>query len=183
MNTEPNQPVTQASPFPVYGNGDCPHCGGKLIGDGFKTVIRCENAAESDYEFSEPDAQPVFCDPPTPLTDAEASLPLNMPAKDGHKPFWKRIENLAEEPPDDLHVLLRTPDAASGRDDVWMGFICRNSSNNPLNWEWTIVGPFAVWTKLPDGVPPPTQWAPLPAQAWEEVYADAEDSAMEPRKV
>ena len=73
MNTEPNQPVTQASPFPVYGNGDCPHCGGKLIGDGFKTVIRCENAAESDYEFSEPDAQPVFCDPPTPLTDAEAS--------------------------------------------------------------------------------------------------------------
>ena len=38
----------------------CPVCGGKLIGDGYTTVVHCENV---DMPFDiEPDANPVFCE-------------------------------------------------------------------------------------------------------------------------
>ena len=39
----------------------CPNCGGTLIGDGYKSVVRCEFAEYEDYEFHEPDANPVYC--------------------------------------------------------------------------------------------------------------------------
>lgn len=39
----------------------CPNCGGTMIGDGHNTVLHCEFATEADYEFHEPDAQPVLC--------------------------------------------------------------------------------------------------------------------------
>ncbi len=40
----------------------CPICGGDLIGDGYSSVIHCENANERVYEFHESDAPMVLCD-------------------------------------------------------------------------------------------------------------------------
>ena len=40
----------------------CPKCGGSMIGDGYTTVLHCENADKSKYEFCEPDAGPIYCD-------------------------------------------------------------------------------------------------------------------------
>lgn len=46
----------------MYPNGSCPNCGGKLFGDGYKTVLRCENT-KVDTFYIEPDAQPIYCEP------------------------------------------------------------------------------------------------------------------------
>jgi len=43
-------------------NGVCPRCGGNLIGDGWRSVLHCENADLEMYEFHEPDARAVLCD-------------------------------------------------------------------------------------------------------------------------
>ena len=40
----------------------CPLCGGRTIGDGYSSIIRCENADPEDWWYSEPDADPVYCD-------------------------------------------------------------------------------------------------------------------------
>ena len=40
----------------------CIKCGGDMLGDGFSTVLRCEYAEEEQYEYSEPDANPVWCE-------------------------------------------------------------------------------------------------------------------------
>lgn len=37
----------------------CKVCGGEMVGDGYTTVISCENADATGYE---PDAEPVYCD-------------------------------------------------------------------------------------------------------------------------
>lgn len=47
-------------------NGTCPHCGSPLIGDGYKTVLHCENADLEVVWDTEPDARPVLCEPTTP---------------------------------------------------------------------------------------------------------------------
>lgn len=39
----------------------CKDCGGTLIGDGYKTVLHCEEAQEELYSEIEPDANPVLC--------------------------------------------------------------------------------------------------------------------------
>ena len=39
----------------------CINCGGDMIGDGYTYIMHCEYANESDYEFHEPDADPVYC--------------------------------------------------------------------------------------------------------------------------
>ena len=36
--------------------GTCPICGWTLVGDGFTSVIHCENAEVKDYWDHEPDA-------------------------------------------------------------------------------------------------------------------------------
>jgi len=41
----------------------CPHCHGELIGDGFTTVVHCENADQESYWYSAPDEGPFYCDP------------------------------------------------------------------------------------------------------------------------
>jgi hypothetical protein len=41
-------------------NGTC-RCGEPYEGDGYKTVLHCPNAHEDDYQYHEPDAQPVQC--------------------------------------------------------------------------------------------------------------------------
>lgn len=41
-----------------YANGSCPNCGGKMVGDGYSTVLHCEFSEPTDEE---PDAQPVLC--------------------------------------------------------------------------------------------------------------------------
>ncbi len=51
-------------PTSIYANGECPNCGNPLTGDGFKTVLHCENANPDSYADHEPDAQPVFCESP-----------------------------------------------------------------------------------------------------------------------
>lgn len=40
----------------------CIKCGGTMVGDGYTSVMHCEYADESAYEFHEPDASPVYCD-------------------------------------------------------------------------------------------------------------------------
>ena len=40
---------------------DCPHCGSPLHGDGYKTVLHCENADLEKVWETEPDASPVLC--------------------------------------------------------------------------------------------------------------------------
>ncbi len=40
----------------------CPKCGGNIEGDGYTSVYHCEYAEEDEYIYSEPDADPVYCD-------------------------------------------------------------------------------------------------------------------------
>lgn len=42
-------------------NGTCPNCGAPLIGDGYRDVLRCENADPESYAYHEPEADPIFC--------------------------------------------------------------------------------------------------------------------------
>jgi len=49
----------------------CPDCGGTLIGDGYTTVVHCENAEPSKYWDLEADASPVFCGETEPDSDLE----------------------------------------------------------------------------------------------------------------
>lgn len=41
----------------------CPHCGEYLVGDGYSNgdPVRCPNALEEDWWYSEPDSGPWFC--------------------------------------------------------------------------------------------------------------------------
>ena len=43
-------------------NSTCPNCGGPLAGDGYRTVLHCENADMDKVWECEPDASPVYCD-------------------------------------------------------------------------------------------------------------------------
>lgn len=45
--------------LPTSVRSACPHCGGDLLGDGFSTLIRCENYA-GDVDVA-PDSGPFFC--------------------------------------------------------------------------------------------------------------------------
>ena len=45
--------------LPSSARSTCPHCGGDLLGDGFSTLIRCENYA-GDVDVA-PDSGPFFC--------------------------------------------------------------------------------------------------------------------------
>ena len=53
--------ATPAPAYSIYPNGTCPNCGGPLLGDGYRTVLHCEQAG--DIDEIEPDARPVFCSP------------------------------------------------------------------------------------------------------------------------
>lgn len=44
------------------GFGLCKDCNENLEGDGYKIVLHCPNANESDYEFNCPDDGPVYCE-------------------------------------------------------------------------------------------------------------------------
>jgi hypothetical protein len=64
----------------MYPNGECPLCGSRLIGDGFRDVLRCENADPESYARHEPDANPVFCESNNPeesLLSARSSRSQN----------------------------------------------------------------------------------------------------------
>jgi hypothetical protein len=41
----------------------CIKCGGEMIGDGYHTVMHCENIDEAndDYEYAAPDEGPFYC--------------------------------------------------------------------------------------------------------------------------
>ena len=39
----------------------CPKCNGEMLGDGYTSVMQCENAEDVDA-YLEPDAEPVLCD-------------------------------------------------------------------------------------------------------------------------
>jgi hypothetical protein len=41
-------------------NVTCPFCGGKIIGDGYTSPLRCENSA--GFENETPDSGPFFCE-------------------------------------------------------------------------------------------------------------------------
>lgn len=40
----------------------CPNCGGDVHGDGYTSVMHCEYADESEYEYAAPDEGPFYCD-------------------------------------------------------------------------------------------------------------------------
>lgn len=43
-------------------NACCPNCGGTLIGDGYTSVLHCENAEDLDaIAEAEADAGPIYC--------------------------------------------------------------------------------------------------------------------------
>lgn len=46
----------------------CRNCGEYLEGDGYTTALHCPNADEAEYEYNEPDANPVYC---TTLTNKQ----------------------------------------------------------------------------------------------------------------
>jgi hypothetical protein len=52
----------------MYPNGECPNCGGRLHGNGYNTVLHCENAEDDAYWYVEPDARPVYCIPNTQMS-------------------------------------------------------------------------------------------------------------------
>ena len=39
----------------------CKNCGERMVGDGYSTTTHCPNADEAEYEYNEPDANPVHC--------------------------------------------------------------------------------------------------------------------------
>lgn len=45
----------------VQGHLVCSHCDGATLGDGYTSVVHCENALLEDYWDLEPDADPVYC--------------------------------------------------------------------------------------------------------------------------
>lgn len=40
---------------------NCKNCGERMVGDGYYTVMHCPNAEDSDYDYMESDASPVYC--------------------------------------------------------------------------------------------------------------------------
>lgn len=68
----------------------CTRCNGTMEGDGYTSVLRCENACEADYEFHEPDAGPVYCRP-----SEEPSWRFNEPRVEGIG--WEFNEPRTEE--------------------------------------------------------------------------------------
>jgi hypothetical protein len=46
----------------------CKKCGGEMIGDGFKSLIRCENYEGEDCA---PDAGPIYCNPDIKMTPSQ----------------------------------------------------------------------------------------------------------------
>lgn len=49
----------------------CRNCGEQMYGDGYKVVISCPNISESqqsEVEFMEPDADPVYCEEELPCS-------------------------------------------------------------------------------------------------------------------
>lgn len=41
---------------------NCIECGEPLEGDGYRTVMRCPNATDTEIDYLEPDANPVYCE-------------------------------------------------------------------------------------------------------------------------
>lgn len=63
----------------------CPNCGGDIIGDGYTTVLHCEQADEDEVMDADPDSQLICCKPDQEeVTDddcdpsAALSLPLSL---------------------------------------------------------------------------------------------------------
>ena len=44
-------------------HGTCSKCGGTILGDGYRTVLHCQNADWNAIEGREPDSGPVECGP------------------------------------------------------------------------------------------------------------------------
>lgn len=58
---------------------NCTNCGGTMVGDGYTAILHCENAAENRYQFHEPDANPVYCEPAEPETIEAPVIPGTFP--------------------------------------------------------------------------------------------------------
>lgn len=67
----------------MSGNGSCPNCGWDLIGDGFTSVLQCENTTEDTWDIS-PDDSPVYCGviPPTRDDDRKEHHPKKIQFRD-----------------------------------------------------------------------------------------------------
>lgn len=72
--------------------GICENCNEVLIGDGYKTVMRCPNATE-DTDSLEPDANPVYCD--------LIGIPINL---------TYQLEGINIERVDMMHLIIHRRD-------------------------------------------------------------------------
>jgi len=45
----------------------CPNCGGTITGDGYSTVLHCENVDFDIWRDYEPDAEPLYCNDGIPI--------------------------------------------------------------------------------------------------------------------
>ena len=49
----------------------CPKCGSDMIGDGYTSVIHCENVEDDELQYLEPDAIPIVCNFEDPESDGD----------------------------------------------------------------------------------------------------------------
>jgi hypothetical protein len=68
------------SPYP---NGECPHCGSPLLGDGVSTILHCEFADDEHVRWAEPDYSPILCKP-LPIMSDQPSIHLPVIASKPH---------------------------------------------------------------------------------------------------
>lgn len=79
-----------------------------MIGDGYTSVMHCENADEADYEFHEPDAEPVLCDFTHSLkTAADAFRKLGNAAAKVEFPDFAEIKRMRLQDLKKQHGLYR----------------------------------------------------------------------------
>jgi hypothetical protein len=60
----------------MHPNGTCPNCGGKILGDGYRTVLHCEIAEVPDDV--EPDAMTIHCEPISRMTLQDEATGLGV---------------------------------------------------------------------------------------------------------
>ena len=76
-----------------YGNGTCETCGENLIGDGFTMVLQCPYTEEDTC--IEPDADAVYCTPPTWFEDFVDSWSWNLRSWENFRHFIRyRVRNI-----------------------------------------------------------------------------------------
>lgn len=57
----------------------CPYCGGRLVGDGYTTLRRCEFVDGTDFMDVEADHPTIYCNIIKPVDHIEVELVVEKP--------------------------------------------------------------------------------------------------------